>query len=358
MTNNQNNRWLASVASDAEAVFEDGEAGRVLASFGSPEAEMKAALEGAFVKDIAGAGVVRTSGEAGLKLLRRLLASDAAKFASGDAFRSAMLNASGGVMLEVRALCRGNAWELVLAPSGADSGLAWMRQVAIAFDAEVEDVPAGHAFWLGGPQAPEVLAKAGAAVPKAGRFAELKQEEGAFLTVSAFPGNLFLVSGDAASADAFWQKLVAAGAAKAGEAAWETVRAANCLAAPGAEYDESSSPLECGFENCVDFSDPSRMFIGRALTEARWRAGVRCRLGTLEIDSAVAAGELEDAPEVAIEGNSAEGALVTSWVKAGERVLALALLPASAKAGTAAAVALKANGTESQAQARVLRFPD
>ena len=354
MTDTQKGRWLDAAAGDP-AVFEEGAAGLELVSFGDEAAERRAALSGAVLKDVAGAGLVRTAGESGLKLLRRLLASDAEKLAPGQAFRSVLLNASGGIMLEACAAARpGNVWELVLSPAGADAGLAWMRQVAIAFDAEVQSLESGRAFWLAGPEARGLLEKAGVEAPREGSVKDVKREGEAFLSVAAFPG-LFLIAGDAASASDFWLRLKAAGAVPAGERAFEALRVALCLPAAGAEYDESTSPLECGMGERVDFSDPSRMFIGRALTEARSRSGVRCRLGLLEIESGAAAEDLIEAPDVSIEGNDAEGGLITSWVKTDDKVLALALLPAATAEGARAAVSVKTAAGGVVASARVAK---
>lgn len=356
MTDTQKGRSLEAVAADPAAVFEEGAAGVELVSFGDEAAERRAALTGAVLKDIAGAGLVRTAGEAGLKLLRRLLASDVEKLAPGQAIRSVLLNASGGVMLEAcAAALPGNAWELVLSPAGADAGLAWMRQVAIAFDADVQSLEAGHAFWLAGPEGRALLEKAGVEAPREGGVKDVKREDGAFLSISAFPG-LYLVAGDADSANDFWLKLKAAGAVPVGERAFEALRASLCLPAPGAEYDESTSPLECGMGERVDFGDPSRMFIGRALTEARARSGVRCKLGLLEVECDAAAEDLVEAPDVSIEGNDAEGGLITSWVKAEDKVLALALLPAATLEGAKAAVSVKTEAGETVAAARVAKI--
>lgn len=356
MTDTQKSRWLDAAAGDPAAVFEEGAAGLELVSYGDEPAEQKAALAGAVLMDIAGAGLVRTSGEAGLKLLRRLLASDIEKLAPGQAVRSVLLNASGGVMLEAcAAALPGNAWELVLSPAGADAGLAWMRQVAIAFDADVQSLEAGHAFWLAGPEARAALEKTGAEPPREGSAKDVKREGGAFLSIAAFSG-LYLVTGDADSANGFWLKLKAAGAVPVGERAFEALRASLCLPAPGAEYDESTSPLECGMGERVDFSDPSRMFIGRALTEARARSGARCELGLLEIACEAAAEDLVEAPDVSIEGNDAEGGLITSWVKTEGKVLALALLPATTLEGAKAVVSVKTEAGETVAVARVAKI--
>ncbi|MCG5031640.1 hypothetical protein MAF45_09335 [Mesosutterella sp. OilRF-GAM-744-9] len=305
-------------------------------------------LPGAFIRDFAGAGFALTQGEEGRKLLRRLLSADADKFASGEAFRSALLNASGGVMLEARVLAGKNQWLLVFPPEEAGSGQAWMGQVAVAFDAEVERLQGREACWLGGRQAGEALRRAGAEPPRDGAWAGVGGYRS--LKVAGFP-DFYLLEGEAAECREFRSRLEAQGAVQASDEVWRCARALHCEAAPGEDYDESSSPLECGFEDCVDFSDPSRMFIGRALAEARGRAGARCRLGLLAVNCGLSADELAQSPEITIEGNSQEGGLATTWALTPQGVLALALLPAGTAPGAAALVTVG----QKSFPARVLR---
>ena len=74
---------------------------KLILSYGDAAAERHSALTGAFLKDVRAARVIRTEGENGEKLLRRLITADVAKHATGDCLLASMLNASGGVMQEV-----------------------------------------------------------------------------------------------------------------------------------------------------------------------------------------------------------------------------------------------------------------
>ena len=305
-----------------------------------PEAHSELRRRGAFLKDVRAARVIRTEGENGEKLLRRLITADVAKHATGDCLLASMLNASGGVMQEVAVIAHTGYWDVVLFPETADTGLAWSRQVAVSFEAEVEQPEDRHVFWLGGPLASDTLKKVDCAVPKAGSFTEPE----AGVQVCAFE-DIFLIQGETAKLDAFWKKLAAAGAA------------AICLPAFGCDYDESSSPLEVGLGSSVDFSDPARMFIGRALTEARYRAGIRCRLGVLEIQSEDDASKLDSAPEVVLRGNSSEGGIITTWtVSDSDTILALALLPAESHIGDEAEVSYRAGGEDRVCAGKVIRL--
>ncbi|MBS6156519.1 MAG: aminomethyltransferase family protein, partial [Sutterella sp.] len=209
-----------------------------------------------------------------------------------------------------------------------------------------------HVFWLGGPLASDTLKKVSCSVPKAGSFTE--PEDG--VQVCAFE-DIFLIQGEASKLDAFWKKLAAAGAAPIGEEVWEAARTAICFPAFGCDFDESSSPLEVGLGSSVDFSDPARMFIGRALTEARYRAGIRCRLGLLEIQSDDDASKLDSAPEVVIRGNSSEGGIITTWTLSDSgTILALALLPAESHIGDEAEVSYRAGGEDRVCAGKVIRL--
>ncbi len=305
-----------------------------------------------FFKETASSRVIRTQGEAGLKLLRRLICSDAAKLASGEAFRSAMLNASGGVMQEVRVLAvSSDSWELALLSDMADTGVAWAKQVAVSFDAEVTETP-DTALWLGGKGLAGALEKTGSSLPKQGRFVQSELKEGS-LRLARF-GGLILACGVPEAVSALRKHLEAAGAEALDEEAWKAVRVSECLPAYGYDYDEASSPLECGFAAEVDFSDASRMFIGRALTEARSRAGVRCRFGALKIDAGLSEERLESDPEVVLEGNDAEAGVITTWAKTAEGAAALALLPAGTKPGDRAEVLVQADGRDCRFAAEVI----
>ena len=176
---------------------------KLILSYGDAAAERHSALTGAFLKDVRAARVIRTEGENGEKLLRRLITAGVAKHATGDCLLASMLNASGGVMQEVAVIAHTGYWDVVLFPETADTGLAWSRQVAVSFEAEVEQPEDRHVFWLGGPLASDTLKKVDCAVPKAGSFTEPE----AGVQVCAFE-DIFLIQGETAKLDAFWKRPV------------------------------------------------------------------------------------------------------------------------------------------------------
>ena len=67
---------------------------KLILSYGDAAAERHSALTGAFLKDVRAARVIRTEGENGEKLLRRLITADVAKHATGDCLLASMLNLS------------------------------------------------------------------------------------------------------------------------------------------------------------------------------------------------------------------------------------------------------------------------
>ena len=87
---------------------------KLILSYGDTAAEKHSALTGAFLKDVRAARVIRTEGENGEKLLRRLITADVAKHATGDCLLASMLNASGGVMQEVAVIAHTGYWDVVL----------------------------------------------------------------------------------------------------------------------------------------------------------------------------------------------------------------------------------------------------
>ena len=346
--------FLPCVTSHSGVHFsDDGKNGLVL-DFGNPAEEIEAVGRGAFLCDAPGAGEAVVTGEAGLKLLRRLLTADAACFPPGSAFRAAMLNASGGIMLESLVIAGNDTWELVFPPGAADAGKAWTRQVAVAFDAEVAEPAGRHAFWMGGPRLAETLRGIGIEMPAPGKTVCVG--DGADTVVIAALPDMVLAVGAVAAANRLWEKVEAAGAVPVGEQGWELARTLACMPALRRDYDESSSPVEFGFEACVDFRDAGRMFIGRALTEARSRSGVRCRMGVLEIDAEVDPREFDEAPEAVVESSASEGVLVTTWARGHGKSYALALLPVSARTGDRAVVQIAASGKLQESAGRVLRL--
>ncbi|MCF0253613.1 MAG: hypothetical protein HUK26_04690 [Duodenibacillus sp.] len=221
------------------------------------------------------------------RFLARLVASDLSRLTSGHARRTVMLNATGNVIGKLYAVrTDADAVRLVIAGEDADAREAWVRQVAAAFDAEVAG-DKGAAFCYTGalPVQGLQLEPGGAAESLGLVFMRLK--------------GVSMVAGPAEAVQALRANLLQAGA-RAGDAALrELMRILACEPAAGQEFDsEEDSPLECGFEDAVDLEDASRVFIGRALTEARKAAGNHAALRLVAFEKAIDPGRLTETPYV------------------------------------------------------------
>ena len=201
--------------------------------------------------------VLRVDGKT--KFLARLLANDASKLEVGEVRRSVFLNATGG-MLGTALLARESLtdYSILLLEENADALEAWARQVSEAFDAEVKTEKLFALPFLG-----DLAGEA----PARGRM--IRKTKLALFN----RGWMTYAVGSKEDATELMGKVAAAGAKAGEEGVVEALRILAAEASYGLEYDETTSPLEAGFEDVPDFADPSRVFIGRALTEARKEKG-------------------------------------------------------------------------------------
>ena len=254
------------------------------------------------------------------KFLARLFASDVAKLATGSLERSVMLNAQGGVIGSAYVVRTDvNDYEIVLAGEGIDVREAWIHQVSAAFDAEISVAEQSGFYYAG--QMP------------------VKDLETAPMTTKIAEGITFLnlrwislVTGPEANIQALFDNLVANGAKKGEQSGFDALRILACEPATGLEYDESTNVMEAGFGDVPDFSDPERIFIGRALTEARMKEGNSPQLHLVAFEAAIDPALLVDVPTVVVDDMACQ---LTSIARIPEIPLTAGLvsLPASVKVG-------------------------
>lgn len=190
------------------------------------------------------------------KFVARLFIHDPSKMAIGSVVRTAMLSATGGVYgVALLVRVEESVYKIILNDENADRLEAWVHQVSAAFDSEVVVEKVQALAYIGKVEgAPE------------------KGMSGSFF--DALIVNIGWVSYAFGSAAAIGTvKSVFSGAnVQCGDAnALDALRILARVGASGLEIEESSCPLEVGFEDTIDFSDESRIFIGRALTEVRAR---------------------------------------------------------------------------------------
>ncbi len=228
--------------------------------------------------------VLSVEGDA--RFLARLLTSDASKLAEGTLTRTALLNATGGV-LGTALLARFDAthFAVLFLEENADALEAWARQVSQAFEATVKIEKLQALPFLGD--------LAGEAPARCHCIKKTK--------LSLFNrGWITYAVGSDEAVDELAQKLKAAEARAGDPAMIEALRILAREPAYGLEYDETTSPLEAGLEDALNFDDASRVFIGRALTEARKEKGDFERLNLVVFNVAFDPGSLTELPLIIV----------------------------------------------------------
>ncbi len=228
--------------------------------------------------------VLSVEGDA--RFLARLLTSDASKLAEGTLTRTALLNATGGV-LGTALLARFDAthFAVLFLEENADALEAWARQVSQAFEATVKIEKLQALPFLGD--------LAGEAPARCHCIKKTK--------LSLFNrGWITYAVGSDEAIDELARKLKAAEARAGDPAMIEALRILAREPAYGLEYDETTSPLEAGLEDALNFDDASRVFIGRALTEARKEKGDFERLNLVVFNVAFDPGSLTELPLIIV----------------------------------------------------------
>lgn len=264
------------------------------------------------------------------KFLARLLTSDVKKIPESGVCRSVMMNATGGVIgAPWVARTSQNAYELILASETADAEQAWARQVSVAFDAEVQSESLEGFYFVGKLPVKELDLKEHAMVQSLGlRFVNM--------------GWICLAAGPSEAVGALYDNLVAAGAKKGEQTGFDALRIFAREPASGLELDEGSSPLETGLEDAVDFEDPERIFIGRALTEARAKTGKHLRMQLVAFDVAFDPSLLVEVPMIEVEDNLYPMTSIAR-VPEGPYTVGLVRLPLSVNVGDRVKTLVKTN---------------
>jgi aminomethyltransferase len=210
---------------------------------------------GAGVFDVSHMGEIETSGPQAEAFLQRLLSNDVTRIAEGGAQYSVMCREDGGVLDDLFTYRLGpDRFLTVTNAANHEKDLAWFKQHAGGFDAEVRDA---HADWamlaVQGPQARAALERlADGELPARMRTAELELA-GAELLVcgTGYTGEdgceLMIAPGDSG---AVWDALLAEGVSPAGLGARDTLRLEVCFHLYGNDLDEEHDPLEAGLGWC------------------------------------------------------------------------------------------------------------
>jgi aminomethyltransferase len=275
--------------------------------------------------DLRGAGV--------RPLLLRMLANDVGRLIMpGKALYSCMLRPDGGVIDDLIACYLDEKWfRLVVNAGTADKDVAWIRehakQIGVAVvprrDLAIVAVQGPNARARVAPLLPEA---AQAAAGKLGAFSGAAFDDW-FVSRTGYTGeDGFEVSMPSESAADFWNALAAAGVARCGLGARDTLRLEAGMNLYGNDMDETVSPLESGLAWTVAL-DGNRDFIGKAALVAQRDAGVARRLtGLLLLERGVLRAHQKVFAGAAGEGELTSGTFSPTL----ERSIGLARLPAAA----------------------------
>jgi aminomethyltransferase len=275
--------------------------------------------------DLRGAGV--------RPLLLRLLANDVTRLkAPGKSLYSCMLRPDGGVIDDLIACGLDEKWFRVVVNAGtADKDIAWIREHAKQIGVAV--VPRRDLAIIA-VQGPNARSKVSPLLPEAARAAAgaLGVFSGAafddwFVSRTGYTReDGFEVSMPSEEAAGFWDALAAAGVARCGLGARDTLRLEAGMNLYGSDMDETVGPLESGLAWTVAL-EGNRDFIGKAALLAQREAGVGRKLtGLLLLDRGVLRSH-QKVYTAAGEGELTSGTFSPTL----ERSIGLARLPAAAE---------------------------
>jgi aminomethyltransferase len=227
------------------------------------------------VFDVSHMGEIETRGPQAGALLQRLLSNDVDTLAVGGAQYSVLCREDGGVLDDLFTYrLAPDHYLTVTNASNHEQDLAWFREHAAGFDAQVEDRLADWAMLaVQGPTARET-AQALADAPLPERFT---------VATRVLAGHTGLVCGTGYTGEAgveilcapeaagpIWDALIQRGAAPAGLGARDTLRLESCYHLYGNDLMPSRGPIEAGLGWCCK---EGTGFIGADAVRATRAAG-------------------------------------------------------------------------------------
>jgi aminomethyltransferase len=205
--------------------------------------------------DVSHMGEIETRGPEAEALLQRLLSNDVTRMEERGAQYSVLCREDGGVLDDLFTYRLGpDRFLTVTNAANHDRDLAWFREHAAGFDAEVRDA---HADWamlaVQGPRARAALeALADGPLPARMRTAELRIAGVPCLVCgtgyTGEDGCELMIPPD--GAQAVWDALLAEGVRPAGLGARDTLRLEVCFHLYGNDLSEDRNPIEAGLGWC------------------------------------------------------------------------------------------------------------
>jgi aminomethyltransferase len=238
------------------------------------------------VFDVSHMGEIETSGPGALALLQRLLSNDVSKIEIGGSQYSLLCRPDGGVLDDLFTYRLGpDRYLTVTNAANHDQDLAWFREHAGEFDAEVADRLNDYAMLaVQGPDARGIVAElVDGELPPRMRTAELALTPRTPGGEAEDVAGVVLVCGtgytgedgveiliEPAAAPALWDALLAGGATPAGLGARDTLRLEVCFHLYGNDLSADRNPIEAGLGWCCK---EETGFIGAEAVAAARAAG-------------------------------------------------------------------------------------
>ena len=201
--------------------------------------------------DVSHMGQIETSGPGAERLLQRLVSNDVTKIAERGAQYSVLCREDGGVLDDLFTYRLGtDRFLTVTNAAGHERDLAWFREHAEGFDAEVKDA---HADWamlaVQGPTARAALGRlADGELPRRMRTAELRIAGVPCLVCgtgyTGEDGCEVMIPPD--DAGAVWDALARGEVTPAGLGARDTLRLEVCYPLHGNDISPERTPIEAG----------------------------------------------------------------------------------------------------------------
>ena len=311
---------------------------------------------GAF--DVSHMGEIETSGPGALDLLQLLLSNDVTRLETGGAQYSVICREDGGILDDLFTYrLEPDRFLTVTNAANHERDLAWFREHAPGFDAEVKDAISNWAMLaVQGPRAREVARAATAAeLPPRMRtaFVRLPGGDQALACGTGYTGEdgvEILVPPQAGPA--LWDALVEAGATPAGLGARDTLRLEVCFHLYGNDMDQSRNPIEAGLGWCCK---EETGFIGAEAVAAARAAGPAERLAPFALTGP---GIPRQGNEV-IAGGDAVGAVTSGTLSPClERGIGMAYVLAEvAEPGTAVEIDVRGRRRPARIESRPLYDP-
>jgi len=275
------------------ATFAELNGFEVVAHYGDPAAELRAALQGAAAFDWSARGTLLVTGPDRLEFLQGMCTAEVKKLPPRAAAYAAFLTNKGAMVADGRLWNRGEDVAIDTEPGFVQAVRDYLQKHLVSEDAEISAGGAGVAVVsVLGPEAERTTAE----------FRDYNKEP-----CLVKPGVDLLVPSP--ELQAVLERLAGAGAVPAGFEAWERARVEAGVPRYGQDMDEKTIPLEAGLKHAISYD--KGCYVGQeVIARATFRGHVNRQLVRL------AFGEAQPVAGATLRSGDREVGRVTSVVRA------------------------------------------